>query len=71
MIHDTGAQHMVEAKGQTLTDHLIEYLARPDVVEQMKPWQTSCDGLLRVFSELCERTGVVIERVAESPPSAG
>ena len=62
---------MVEGKGRTLTDHFIEYLARPDVVERMKPWQTSCDGLLRAFSGFCEQTVAVILRAAESPPSAG
>jgi hypothetical protein len=71
MIQDTGAQHMVEAKGRTLTDHFIEYLARPDVVEQMKPWQTAYDGLLRAFSGFCEQTVPVIQRAAEFPPSAG
>src|ERR1700730_582177 len=71
MIQDTGAQHMVEAKGRTVTDYFIEYLARPDVVERMKPWQTACDGLLKAFSGLCEQTGALIQRAAECPPSAG
>src|ERR1700730_3686016 len=71
MIQDTGAQHMVEAKGRTVTDYFIEYLARPDVVERMKPWQTACDGLLKAFSGLCEQTVAVIQHAAESPPSVG
>jgi hypothetical protein len=71
MIQDTGALHMVEAKGRTLTDHFIEYLARPDVVERMKPWQTAYDGLLRAFSRFCEQTVAVIQHAAESPPSVG
>jgi hypothetical protein len=64
MIQDTGAQHMVEAKGRTLTDHLIEYLARPPVVERMKPWQTAFDGLLKAFGGLCKLTGALIQRAA-------
>jgi hypothetical protein len=71
MSPDPGAQPVTQASGRTLIDYLKEYLARPDVVERMKPWQTACDGLLKAFSGLCEQTVAVIQRAAESPPSVG
>jgi hypothetical protein len=56
MSPDFGAQPVTQASGRTLIDYLKEYLARPDVVERMKPWQTAYDGLLKAFSRLCELT---------------
>jgi hypothetical protein len=71
MSPNPGAQPVTQASGRTLIDYLKEYLARPNVVERMKPWQTAYDGLLKAFSRLCELTGAVIQRAAESPPSVG
>jgi hypothetical protein len=55
----------------TLTDHLQEYLTRPDVVERMKPVQATFYEWLRPFNGFFMQIGTALQRVAEFPPSPG
>ena len=66
MSPDPGAQPVTQASGRTLNDYLKEYLARPDVVEQMKPWRllsSTLEGVRRnVFDGVDD-----LQRAVESP----
>jgi hypothetical protein len=55
----------------TFLDHLQEYLTRADVIERMKLWDAALDRVAERLCGVCERIGVVFQRVAESAPSRG
>jgi hypothetical protein len=70
---DTGAQTVAQTSGRTLIAHLNEYLARLEVVEQMKPqWAFAgqiVEACARMFQAMFQAAGAIAQRAVESCPS--
>jgi hypothetical protein len=69
MSPDPCAQPVTQASGRTLIDYLKEYLARPDVVEQMKPVEAVFVGLSKVYGGMFQMAWTISQRAIESSPS--
>jgi hypothetical protein len=69
MSPDPGAQRVTQGSGRTLIDYLKEYLARPDVVEQMKPVAAAFVGLSKVYGGMFSMAWTISQRAVESSPS--
>jgi hypothetical protein len=60
-----------KANAPSLGDHLKEYFARPDVIEQLEPVGRIGDGTLRAFVGFFAMAGALLQGIASAPPSAG
>jgi hypothetical protein len=69
MSPDPGAQPVTQASGRTLIDYLKEYLARPDVVKQMKPVEAAFVEFSKVYGGMFQMIGTVMQRAVKSFPS--
>jgi hypothetical protein len=69
MSPDPGAQPVIQASGRTLIDYLKEYLARPDVVKQMKPVEAAFVEFSKVYGGMFQMIGTVMQRAVKSFPS--
>src|SRR5271167_1973130 len=73
MSPNPGAQPVTRTRGRTLVDclgeYLEEYLARPDVVEQLKPVEALFVELSNVFRGMYLMAWTIAQRAVESSPS--
>src|SRR5881397_3991839 len=73
MSPDTGAQTVAQTSGRTLIAHLNEYLARPEVAEQMKPLWAFVGQILEtyaaMFQAMFQAVAAITQRAVEACPS--
>jgi len=69
MSPDPGAQPVTQTSGRTLIDYLKEYLARPDVVKQMKPVEAAFVELSKVYGGMFQMAWTISQRAVELSPS--
>jgi hypothetical protein len=59
----------MEANMPTVCDYLKEYLARPDVVERLKPVEALFVEFSKVYGGMFQMAGAITQRAVESCPS--